>query len=91
MLEPCFQSRIATSSPLCASDSGHPNPAISYQRLLPLYTLFSLTELTDFASNVPERRRYIFRLLNGLVQVFYFRAELAADSHRRGDWQLNQF
>lgn len=39
-----------------------------------------LTELIYFASSVPERKRYVFLLLNGFIQVFLFVLELS--------WQL---
>lgn len=81
MLEPCFQLRIATSSPLCAFDYGIPNQSFPYTASPFLYGSLCLTELVYFASSVPERKRYVFLLLNGFIQVFLFVLELS--------WQLS--
>lgn len=52
-----------------------------------------LNKLIYFAYNIPEKKERSVSLAELIHPSIFicFRAELAADSHRRGYWQLNQF
>lgn len=60
----CFPSSL--ECPLWPWRRG-PQPCHSLLRLLPLCASFSLAGLMYFVSNVPDRKREVFLLMNGLI------------------------
>lgn len=92
MLEPCFQSRVATSSPLCAFDCGDPNQSFSYKASLFIW-LSLLNRANLFCLQCTRKKEICVSVAEWIHPSIFicFRAELAVDSHKRGDWQLKHF